>query len=84
MKLFADLDIYSNAGNLKTPSILRQGVSKNFGRIMDTQHIGTQIRKVRKSLKITQKQLATMSGLHLKTITNLEKGNTINPKVDTI
>lgn len=48
---------------------------------MATQKIGEQVQKQRKLLKITQKDLAEISGVSLRTIKSLENGDA-NPTVE--
>ncbi len=50
---------------------------------MDIEEIAVVIRKKRDLLNITQQDLATRSGVHLRSINNLEGGKG-NPSLDTL
>ena len=45
---------------------------------------GSKVKQRRKKLKITQKQLAFMLGVGLKTVSNIERERVTDPKMQTI
>ncbi len=50
---------------------------------MNTEDLGFTYRKRREALGLTQKELAEMSGVHLRSINNIEGGKA-NPSWDTL